>query len=170
MRFNLLPRNREESSGARFLRMMLLVCVFVGVGWLYTLHFDNALEDIQSRSAVLDKSGSLSTEQKAQFREMAKLFRDELGLDLVLRVAEGTPEPPDLKAKSLYLGVDTASRRLVAVFPPWVENTLGPDFEQTLNDEMQPFFESDSWPTGLMHTLQTIWERMTGLSPAKEGQ
>ena len=164
MRFNPLPEHREESGGARFLRIMLLVCVFLGVGWLYTLHFDNALEDIQSRSSVMDKSKSLSTEQKAQFQEMAKLFRDELGLELVLRVSQGTPEPPKLKAKSLYLGVDVTGKRLVAVFPPWVERTLGEGYTESLNERMQPYFASDSWPTGLMKALKLIWERMTGLS------
>lgn len=170
MRFNPLPRHREESGGARFLRMMLLVCVFLGVGWLYTLHFDNAIEDIQSRSAVLDRTDSLSGDQKAQLREMAKLFREELGLDLVLRVADGAPEPPELKAKSLYLGVDLAHKRLIAVFPPWVERTLGPDCAERLDRDMQPYFASDSWPTGIMQTLKAIWEGMTGLAPAKEGQ
>lgn len=164
MRFNPLPRREEESGGARFLRMMLLICVFVGVGWLYTLHFDNAIEDIQSRSSVQDKSKSLSNDQKNQFREMAKLFRDELGLELMVRVAEGTPEPPELKAKSLYIGVDVTGKRLITVFPPWVERVVGPDFSDTLNEEMKPYFDADSWPTGLMKSLQTIWEHMTGIA------
>ena len=168
MRFSPMPRRRDESPGVRFLRTMLLICVFIGVGWLFTLHFDNAIEDIKSRSAVVDKSNSLSSEQMNQFREMGKLFRDELGIELVLRVAEGMPEPPELKAKSLYLGVDVTGGRLVTVFPPWMERVVGADFADRLNQDMQPYFESDSWPTGLMKTLQTIWENMTGIAGKDE--
>ncbi|BBD08891.1 hypothetical protein [Desulfovibrio ferrophilus] len=163
MKFNPMSNYREESGGARFLRTMLLICVFIGVGWLYTKHFDNALEDIKTRSAILDKSGALSSDQKAQFRDFAKLFREELGIELVLRIADGTPEPPKLKAKSLYIGIDSTGGKLIVVSPPWIEKSLGSGFNDELQEHMRPYFESDSWPTGLMKALQLIWERVTGL-------
>jgi len=163
MKFNPMPRYREESGGVRFLRTMLLICVFLAVGWLYTRHFDNAIDDIKTRSSVLDKSGALSTEQRAQLRDFAKLFREELGIELVLRVADGIPDPPDLKAKSLYIGIDSTGHKMIMVFPPWIEKSLGPEFRDEVRAFMQPYFESDSWPTGLMKTLQMIWERVTGL-------
>lgn len=169
MKFNPMPTSREESGGTRFLRTMLLICVFVGVGWLYTRHFDKAIDDIKSRSAVLDQTASLSSDQKGQLREFAKLFREELGIELVLRVADGLPEPPDLKAKSLYLGIDATGHRIVGVFPPWIEKSLGPEFDDELQTHMEPYFELDSWPTGLMKALQTIWERITGIGQGATG-
>lgn len=165
MRLKIMPQSaRDESPGIRFLRIMLLICVFVGVGWLYSKHYDNALDEIQSRSAVLDKTGMLAKQQTQQLREFSKLFRDELGVELVIRVAEGVPETPKLKAKSMYFGVDVTGQRLISVFPPWLDNTLGPNFSEELQQHMKPYFESDSWPTGLLKALQMVWERMTGLS------
>ncbi|MBU1003562.1 MAG: hypothetical protein KKE73_13695 [Proteobacteria bacterium] len=169
MKFTPVSNYRKESGGTRFLRSMLLICVFIGVAWLYTKHFDHAIEDIQTRSSVLDKSGSLSSKQKSQFRDFAKLFRDELGIDLVLRVASGTPEPPQLKSKSLYIGIDSTGGKIIVVFPPWIEKSLGPGFNDELQEHMRPYFESNSWPTGLMKALQLIWERVTGLATGGQG-
>lgn len=161
---SLLSKNTDESRGASLLRMMLLICIFVGVGWLYTRHFDSALKEIENRAAVVDRTGALTSEQKRQYREFAALFREEFGIDLVLRVSEGPVEIPKLKSKTMFIGVDTKNKTLIAEFPIWMRRALGEEFITTLEREhMAPYFESDSWPTGMMLALKKIWDQLMGL-------
>lgn len=162
--FSLLPKNTGESRGTGLVRTLLLILVFVGTGWLYTRHFDSALKDIQNRASVVDGTGVLSPEQKRQFREFAAMFRDEFGIDLVLRVAEGPVEIPKLKSKTMFLGVDVTDRTLITEYPVWMRRALGEDFIDALErDHMAPYFDSDSWPTGIMTALKKIWDRLMGL-------
>jgi len=162
--FSLLPRNTSDSRGTSIVRMMLLLCVFAGVAWLYTRHFDRTLADIQSRAAIHDASGLLDSGQLRQLREFAALFRDEFGVDLVLRVSQGPVEVPRLKSKTLFLGLDIQARTLMVEYPVWMRRALGEEFTAALETtHMAPYFESDSWPTGLMMALKHIWDRLMSL-------
>lgn len=165
-----MPRHTsEEKSGTRFLRMMLLVCVFIGVGWLYSRHFDNALQEIKTRSSVADATGLLSNEQKRQYREFAALFREEFGVELVLRVSDGPVEVPPLKSKSLFFGLDVKNQTLLVEYPVWMRHALGDAFIRELSEEhMTPYFASDSWPTGLMTAMKLVWDRMMNLERTGE--
>lgn len=168
--FSLLPKHTSDSRGTSLVRMLLLILVFVGVGWLYTRHFDSTLKEIQNRASVVDRTGVLSSEQMRQYREFAAMFRDEFGIDLVMRVADGPVEIPKLKSKTMFLGVDTKDRTLITEFPVWMRRALGEDFIAGLErDHMAPYFDTDSWPTGIMTALKKIWDRLMGLETRETG-
>ncbi|MCK9238978.1 hypothetical protein [Desulfocurvus sp.] len=159
--FSPLPRHTGESRGAGAVRMLLLICVFAGVAWLYTRHFDRTLADIQSRAAIHDASGLLDSGQMRQLRDFAALFRDEFGVELVLRISQGPVEIPRLKSKTLFLGLDLDNRTLMVEYPTWMRRALGPGFTADLETaHMAPYFASDSWPTGLLMALKRIWDQL----------
>ncbi|NJB67884.1 hypothetical protein GGQ74_001524 [Desulfobaculum xiamenense] len=163
MRFNMLPP-KDESGGMRFLRIMLLICVFVGVGWLYTRHFDRAIEVIQARSALHDATGTLSKEQKKNLLELSRMFEKEFGLELRIKIADGPVEVPVLDSKTIFFGLDVRDKTTTIVMPPLVERALGHEFIAELRDRHMPYhFENDSWPTGLVKALAMTWERLIGL-------
>jgi hypothetical protein len=144
--------------------MLLLICVFAGVAWLYTKHFDRTLADIQTRAAVHDATGLLDSGQMRQLREFSALFRDEFGVELVLRITQGPVEIPRLKSKTLFLGLDIKNQTLIVEYPAWMRRALGPGFTADLETaHMAPYFASDSWPTGLMMALKRIWDQLMTL-------
>lgn len=170
MRFNPLPPT-EEKGGVRFLRAMLLICVFIGVGWLYTRHFDSAIEDIKSRSSLQDTTGLMTKAQRQNLFEFSNMFEKEFGVELRLQINDGPVEIPELDSKTMFFGLDTKNKRLTALFPPLVERALGPEFvEQLKTRHMTPYFENDSWPTGLIKALAMTWERLIGLNAPKGQQ
>jgi hypothetical protein len=164
MRLNILPP-QSESGGIRFLRIMLLICVFLGVGWLYMQHFDRTIEDIKSRSTLQDATGLMTKAQKKHLYELSSMFEEEFGVELRLSIQDGPVEIPALDSKTMFFGLDTANEKLIVFFPPLVERALGPEFiTQLQTTHMAPYFASDSWPTGLIKALALTWQRLIDLN------
>ena len=154
------PR-KGSSGGESFLRLMLLILVFVGVGYLYTKHFDRTIEIIESRQSVWDQTGTLTKAQKKVFKNFAELLKDEFGLECRFHAAPGPIPTPVLDSKTLFFGLDTKDRQVVIEFPPLVQNALGQEFITYLRTEhFPPYFEAKNWPKGLAEALKMVWERL----------
>lgn len=155
------PADRERTPGEHFLRIMLLITVFVGIGWLYTKHFDATIKEIESRGAVYDETGTLTKEQKQVFRGFVSEFKDEFGLELKLTATKESIIVPPMDSKTMFFGVNPERRQVVVEFPPLVEKALGKDFVHGLITEHFPHsFDENNWPRGLAEALQMTWERL----------
>lgn len=153
------PKGR--SPGESFLRFMLLIAIFVGAGWLYSIHFNRTLDFIESRTAVNDQTKSLSKDQKQAFREFSKVLKNEFGLELKLVFATEPPPWPQLDNKTIYLGLDTMNHTVDIAIPPLVERALGPGYVDMLKTEhFPPFFEQGNWARGTAEALADIWKRL----------
>ena len=162
------PR-KGSSGGENFLRLMLLVLVFVGVGYLYTRHFDRTIELIEARQSVWDQTGTLTKAQKKVFRNFARLLKDEFGLECKFHAASGPVRVPVLDSKTLFFGLDTKGEQVVVEFPPLVRKALGREFMSYLQTEHFPrYFESGNWPKGLAEALKMVWEHLVHVDKAGE--
>ncbi|SKA63835.1 hypothetical protein [Desulfobaculum bizertense] len=164
MRFSLLPPE-SGSGGVRFLRLMLLICVFIGVGWLYTKHFDNTIEEIQARADFKDSTGQLSRQQKKDIRELAQMIEKEYGITVRIDISDKPVDiPQKLDNRTLYVGVNTATQDARFLFPPLMARALGPEYPAKLAQLMKEYFARDSWPTGILKALATLWEDLASLN------
>ncbi len=154
------PR-KGSSGGESFLRLMLLVLVFVGVGYLFTKHFDHTIEVIESRQSVWDETSTLTKEQKKVFKNFADLLKDEFGLECKFHATPGPVRVPALDSKTLFFGLDTKNKQVVIEFPPLVQKALGQEFIAYLkNEHFPPYFEAGNWPKGLAEGLKMVWDRL----------
>ncbi len=153
------PKGR--TPGESFLRFMLLIAIFVGAGWLYSVHFERSLDAIEARTAINDQTKSLTSDQKQAFREFSKVLKNEFGLELKLVFAAEPPPWPELDNKTIYLGLDTAHHTVDIAVPPLVERALGPGYVDMLkNEHFPPFFEQNRWAMGTAEALADIWKRL----------
>jgi hypothetical protein len=163
------PDDRVRSPGEHFLRVMLLITVFVGIGWLYTQHFDATIKEIESRGAVYDETGTLTKEQKQVFRAFVSEFKDEFGLELKLTATKESIVVPPMDSKTMFFGVNPERRQVVVEFPPLVEKALGKDFVHSLVIEHFPAsFDEKNWPRGLAEALNMVWERLISIESGAE--
>jgi len=153
------PKGR--TPGESFLRFMLLIAIFAGAGWLYSVHFDRTLDIIEARTAINDRTKSLTKDQKRAFREFSKVLKNEFGLELKLVFATERPPWPELDNKTIYFGLDTVGHTVDIAIPPLVERALGPGYVDMLKNEHFPsFFEQGRWARGTAEALADIWKRL----------
>ena len=153
------PKGR--TPGESFLRFMLLIAIFVGAGWLYSVHFDHTLDIIEARTAVNDQTKSLTRDQKQAFREFSKVLKSEFGLETKLVFATEPPPWPELDNKTIYFGLDITNHTVDIALPPLVESALGPGYVTMLQDEhFAPAFETGHWARATAEALADIWKRL----------
>ncbi len=164
------PLVRGSSPGEVFLRFMLLLAVFAACGWLFWMNSKQAMERLTAAGAVVDDTGVLTEDQRRALARFARMFDEELGLELKLRIAEGPVAIPDLEAKTLFFGLDLAAGEALVVFPPLVEKALGDAFRRRLEREfLPPYLEEGvhgEWPKGLVLAIAAVWDALLGVESA----
>ena len=167
--YRALKPRKGATPSATFLRAVLLIAVFAVAALFYQRNFEKRLSLINTRAAVYDQSGSMSTEQREALRDFAAALKEEFGIELRIQVRTEGLALPETDAKTLFIGLDLAAAKAVVVLPPLLERALGPDFLPRLRDErLAPHLADGSWPRALSLALRDIWEElMTLREPAK---
>ena len=158
------PLVRGSTPGEKFLRLMLLFCVFAGVGWLFWHNSSKTMDDIQSRGAIYDATGQLDTDTKKTLREFTSAFRDEFGITLKIRVSNEPREElnrEEMDRKTLLLAVFPERRQAVILAPAYL--ALDPGLIDYLETDVFAFyFEQEAWPQGIVQALAQILAALEG--------
>ncbi len=152
---------RAESSGEKFLRSVLLLAVFAGVGALFWWNSERTLNIIQSKSMVWDRTETMTSSEKAALRELGRLFKEEYGLTLRVQATQDAFEYPELDSKTIFVGVVPSRAEVVVELPPLVRSALDAEFMADLRGpHFQEYFRSGDWPTGVIFAVTRLWEEL----------
>ncbi len=158
----------------RFLRVMALMAVVAVSIMLYQRHFENALDRIQSKTAIWDQAGVLDDESRQYIRSVSKDLENNLGIELRVWVRTEPFEPPELAPKILFLGVCLPLKTAVVVFPPLAAKALGPDIGRFLEEEhFRDYFKQGDPATGVVAAVgliyQALSDELSGGAPGEKG-
>ncbi len=143
---------------------MALLAVFCVAGWLFWLNAKSTMDEIESQSNVVDLGDALNAEQKAQLYDIAKLFKEEYGIELKIHVSAKRLEAPAVSGKTLFFGINPQTRQVEIILPPLVTSALGSDFAAKLSRKHFPEdFSQEAWPSALLHALRDIWDALAAL-------
>jgi hypothetical protein len=165
-----MPRG-NYSAREKLLRMLALVGIFALVIWAFWEHTGQTMRKIQQQQAVYDATDSLSKKQLSFVRGFASNLKSEYGLEFRMQVSNEPVEEPRLDSKTVFLGVDPASKQVVVRFPPLLSKSLGPDFLQALktNHLASLFDDGGDWREGITYMLAAVWERLAEISGENNG-
>jgi uncharacterized membrane protein YgcG len=154
------PR-KGSTPGTTFLRAVLLIVVFAVAAVLYQRNFEKRLDLINTRSAVYDQTGELTSEQRDALRDFAAGLKNEFGIELRIQVRKDGLILPDPDSKTLFIGLDLAAQKAVVLIPPLLERALDPQFVHRLREEhFAPYFAEGDWPLGLSLALRDLWTQL----------
>lgn len=159
------PLIRARTPREMLFRSLGLVLVLSIVIWLFWKNSELAMHAIESRGAINDQTQTLTKTQRKDLQEFAKIFEDEFGMELKIKIVDRDLDPPAPDSKTLFLGLETQSELVVIQAPPLVEKALGREFFQRLEREhFVPFFENNQWPRGLYKALAEIWDALLNVN------
>lgn len=156
------PLLTGDTPGEYFLRLVLLVAVLAVVGYLFYLNNERAMREIQSRGAVADAKGYLSSEQKKALREFAGSFKSEFGIRLKILVTDDELTLDLDDSKTIFAGVNPETGQFLLELPPLVMKALGEATRDELQNDVFPaYYDGGQWEKGLAVVLTMIWEGLS---------
>ncbi len=158
------PIIRGGTPGEQLLRFVALIVIFAGAGWLFWINSENNLEKIQAMGAVEDNDHILSKEQRKALIDISRIYKDDFGLVLKVRIGPVDVLSVDNKTKTMLFVLDPVNKEADFYFPPLVQRALGAEFVDTLRKRYFPayFIEDNVWFAGLIDVLEATWHQLKG--------
>ena len=164
-RWRLIP----ESSDRPFLRALLLLGVFALVVLAFWWHFERRMDDLR-RASMQDPARVLSRQDAAALNARRGLFRDGLGMDVLVRVEPESLTIPAAASPVLFVGVGRARGEAVIILPPLARRALGEHGEGLrLQTEETLARCLRHQPPGVCLTaaLDALWQALNGDAPSR---
>ena len=159
MTFNLDPPKRPFRL--QLPRMFLLAAVAVLTIAGFQWHFHRMATRLEAQALIRDETATLTTGQLDLLRQTGAALHAGYGLTLRVAVRHGAVEVPALDAKTVFIGLDTATGQGVVVLPPLLARALPPEVAANLAGPFfEPYFAAQAWPEGLMACLRRILEAL----------
>ena len=168
-------RFEQDPPWLRILRYVLLVLLFGAVGFGFWLNAQRQAAMLTKPApAAIDKTGSLSDEQRKQLAAYAEKFLATYGVAIVIRIQdENFPEevlPASEKAKTLFLGLALRNRQVRLDLPPLAAAALEQPFADYLRRaHFPPYFARNNWKEGLAAALNLLTERLDRTLSGRQG-
>ncbi len=158
------PYIRANSSSERILRLFASIGVFMITGWLFWIQTGKNMEAIQARGMAYDQTDTLTKDQRLILKEMGAFLKNDFGQSLKIQVTLEPLVAPDLDNKTIFIGLCPSARQVVVELPPLVRSRLGTDFILDFQTtRFTPYFDSGDWPTGLLESVKSIIQGLTGI-------
>lgn len=119
-RWRLIP----STSDRPFLRTLLLAGVFVLVMLAFWLHFERRMELLRG-THIQNPDQALTAAQSRELAARRTLFRDGLGLEVIVRVEKNGLSVPLASSPALFVGVGLGNGDAVVILPPLARKALG---------------------------------------------
>ena len=148
-----------ETSTEKFIRFVLLLCIFAGVGYAFWIQNGRMMESIKSRGTVWDEAHALTGDQKKALRRFGSSLQEIYGMKFRLHIRSNVVELPEPDGKTLFIGLNPETRQVLVDFPPLLRKALGEEYMYQLqNTHFGPYFERDEWQAGLAEALAKLWD------------
>lgn len=142
-------------------RLLLLVCVILVTGGVFSRHYENVIGHISASGDISDETGSLTPERLRLLRDASQTMRRAFGISLRVHIRPGPVTPPPATPDLLFFGLDTADYTAVTVLPPLLDRALPPELAQSLSSGyFDPYFAAGTWPEGLNSAVLAILEAL----------
>lgn len=152
------PKITASSPREQLVRGLLLVIVIAATVWGFWKNSERQIDRFNTRGTVWDETQTLSDSDKAELRDIAKLFKDRYGLTVLIHLRKEKLVPPAADDKTIFIGAIPETGEVLITVPPLVRRSLPPDFIKKLEKEPLPqAMQSGAYEQGLAATLHQIW-------------
>ncbi len=143
------------------LRMLMLIILFVGVGYLFWKNYERSMDTIQTRHLVQDETQSLDKETVQEIVAFSSSLQQRFGMSLQVKIFEGFVITPREDSKIIFIGLSPRYKESSIKFPPLMRRALPEEFLTHITQEhFDEFWENGNWQQGIVQALNKIGEEL----------
>lgn len=150
------------------LRMLMLVILFAGVGYLFWKNYERSMDTIQTRHVVQDETQSMDKELVQEIVAFSTSLQQRFGMTLQVKIFEEFVISPRKDSRVIFIGLSPRYKEHSIVFPPLMQRALPEEFVTHIKEEhFHEFWENENWQEGLVQALNKIGEEMIKIEKGK---
>lgn len=149
-------RGRQGST----IRIILMLFLFVGVGYLFWKNYERSMDTIQTRHIVNDETGTLEDELVRDIVSYSKSFQRRFGMGVQVRIFQNFVVSPPQDSRMIFIGISPRYKESSVVFPPILQRALPEDFVSMIRYDHFERYWDDDWQKGLAEALNLIGQEM----------
>ncbi|MCA1743643.1 MAG: hypothetical protein LC631_06815 [Desulfovibrionales bacterium] len=143
------------------LRLLMLVILFVGIGYLFWKNYERSMETIQTRHVVQDETQTLNREIVQEIVAFSTSLQQRFGMSLQVKIFEGFVITPRKDSKVIFIGLSPRYKEASIKFPPLMRSALPEGFVTYIKeDHFDEFWVNGNWQQGLIQALNKIGEEI----------
>ncbi|WP_028574375.1 hypothetical protein [Desulfonatronovibrio hydrogenovorans] len=150
-------KGRQSST----IRILLMLVLFVGVGYLFWKNYERSMETIQSRHIVNDETETLDSDLQKEIVSFSGNLQRRFGIGVQVRIFRGFIVSPGDDSRMIFIGLSPAHQESTILFPPILKRALPQEVVHHLQVEhFEAYWEDGDWQQGLIEALNTIGQEM----------
>ncbi len=158
MIFSPSPSRARKSST---LRILLMLVLFVGVGYLFWKNYERSMETIQTRHFVNDETQTLDKAAQQEIADFSRNLQQRFGTGIQVRIFKNFIVSPPQDSRTVFIGISPQHKEDIIIFPPILRRALPDEFVNYMQDEhFAQYWENDGWQRGLLEALNLLGQEM----------
>ncbi len=150
-------RGRQSAT----LRILLMLILFVGVGYLFWKNYERSMDMIQTRHIVKDETQSLDQDVLDSIASFSSNLRQRFGIGVQVKIFQGFIVPPAKDSRTVFIALSPQYRESRVIFPPLLDRALPDDFLDYMhNEHFEKYWDNEGWHKGLMDALNMFGQEM----------
>lgn len=145
-----------------FVRVLLLAGVCAVVGLAFQWNFERHMLRLNA-GYLQDSAGLLSRTERKQLADMRTAVRQLLGMELLVRVEQGTAavQVPVFPASTIFVGANPHKGEAVIVLPPLAKKVLGEGQRLLVEERLATCMRDKALGRCLEESAQSLLEQLT---------
>lgn len=165
MIFSPSSSKRRQSSTLRILLMLIL---FVGVGYLFWKNFERSMDTVLTRHVVNDETNTLDRDTINEISTFSSNLQKRFGIGIEVRIFQKFAVPPSGDSRTIYIAVSPEYKEDIITFPSLLNKALPEDFvEYVKNEHFDRYWEDEGWQQGLMDFLNLLGQEIMEIERSK---
>ncbi|MFP4107742.1 MAG: TPM domain-containing protein [Desulfonatronovibrio sp.] len=158
MIFSSSSSKRRQSSTMRILLMLIL---FVGVGYLFWNNFERSMDTVLIRHMVNDETDTLDQDAINEISTFSSNLQKKFGMGIEVRIFKNFAVPPSGDSRTIFIGLSPEQKEDIIVFPALLKRALPDEFvDYVVNDHFDQYWEDNNWQQGLMDFLNLLGQEI----------
>ncbi len=154
------PR-KSGSNRSSVVRMLLMIGLFMAVGYLFWTNYEQSMDTIQTRHVLRDETDTLNEDMREKIVSFSRNLRERFGMGVQVRIFEDVVMAPPADPKIIYIGLSPRHMESAVVFPPLLRAALPDDFVDYISSEhFENSWENQAWVESLVQALNLIGREM----------
>lgn len=150
-------RGRKSST----LRILLMLVLFVAVGYMFWVNYERSMETIHTRHMVSDQTQAMDPEVQQKIASFSRNLQQRFGIGVQVRIFSDTIVIPPQDSRTVFIGLSPRHKEDVIVFTPILERALPREYIDYMhNEHFFSYWEDGNWEKGLLKALNLLGEEI----------
>lgn len=153
----IFPHSSSRRRQSSTLRILLMLILFVGVGYLFWTNFERSMDMVLTRHVVNDETNTLDQDTINEISSFSSSLQERFGIGMEVRIFKRFVVPPSGDSRTIFIGISPEQREDIIIFPALLKRALPEQFvDYVANEHFDRYWENKNWQQGLMDFLNLL--------------